>query len=98
MPRKVIRRRVSELLNEFGLDNAADRLFRTYSSGMKKRLSIARALLHEPQVLLMDEATMQRMVSEGIVLSAQAFMSYTSFQDPRESKGSVRTRSPRGSW
>ena len=31
---------------------------------------------------LMDEATMDRMVAEGIVLSAQAFMSYTAFQDP----------------
>jgi len=57
LPRDVLRVRQRRLLAEFGLEQHADRLFRTYSSGMKKRLSLARALLHDPQVLLMDEAT-----------------------------------------
>jgi ABC-2 type transport system ATP-binding protein len=57
MPRRLARARTQEMLERFGLPNQADRLFNTYSAGMKKRLSLARALLHGPTVLLMDEAT-----------------------------------------
>jgi len=51
------RRRTTELLTTFGLAHAADRRYLSYSTGMKKRLALARALLHDPQVLLLDEAT-----------------------------------------
>lgn len=57
LPRRQARERSQELLDRFGLGDPADRLFHTYSAGMKKRLGIARALLHRPMLLLMDEPT-----------------------------------------
>jgi ABC-2 type transport system ATP-binding protein len=55
--RRAARERASTLLAAVGLDSAAGRPVSTYSHGMQKRLSFARALLHEPAVLLVDEAT-----------------------------------------
>jgi ABC-2 type transport system ATP-binding protein len=49
--------RVDELLGQFGLADAAGRLVRTYSGGMQRRLDIAMALVHRPQVLFLDEPT-----------------------------------------
>jgi len=49
--------RVTELLEQFGLSEAGGRLVRTYSGGMQRRLDIAMALVHRPQVLFLDEPT-----------------------------------------
>jgi sodium transport system ATP-binding protein len=49
--------RVSTLAGQFGLGETLDRQVRTLSSGTVQRLSLARALIHQPSVLLLDEPT-----------------------------------------
>ncbi|MBA2239835.1 MAG: ABC transporter ATP-binding protein [Solirubrobacterales bacterium] len=51
------RERADELLSEFGLRDAADRPCGGYSAGMRARLSLGRALISRPAVLLLDEPT-----------------------------------------
>ena len=51
------RARAEELLELLGLTEAADRRTKTYSGGMKRRLDLASALVHSPQVLFLDEPT-----------------------------------------
>jgi ABC-2 type transport system ATP-binding protein len=51
------RARAEELLELLGLIDAADRRTKTYSGGMKRRLDLASALVHSPEVLFLDEPT-----------------------------------------
>jgi daunorubicin resistance ABC transporter ATP-binding subunit len=52
-----IKARTGALLERFDLVHAGDRLVRTYSGGMRRRLDLAAALVHEPPVLFLDEPT-----------------------------------------
>jgi ABC-2 type transport system ATP-binding protein len=57
LPRSVAGQRADELLERFGLADAADRTAKTYSGGMRRRLDLAAALVHRPPVLFLDEPT-----------------------------------------
>ncbi|MBI3763554.1 MAG: ABC transporter ATP-binding protein [Chloroflexi bacterium] len=51
------RRRAGELFDFFDLARAADAPFQSYSTGMRQKLNVARALLHDPPVIFLDEPT-----------------------------------------
>jgi ABC-2 type transport system ATP-binding protein len=51
------RSRATELLEQFGLSDAADRTAKTYSGGMQRRLDLAASLVGQPKVLFLDEPT-----------------------------------------
>ena len=57
IPQAQIKNRASELLERVGLTAAADRRVGTYSGGMRRRLDLALALIHQPTVLFLDEPT-----------------------------------------
>ncbi len=46
-----------QLLDQFGLEDAAKKPFKAYSKGMKRKLTIAAGIIHEPEILFLDEPT-----------------------------------------
>lgn len=58
MPPAISKRRIAELLEMVGLTDRANERVEGYSRGMKQRLHIARGLIHDPEVLFLDEPTM----------------------------------------
>jgi len=58
VPREKAVRKIWELLSMMGLEEAAHRKVETYSGGMRRRLELASALVHDPQLLLLDEPTL----------------------------------------
>lgn len=57
LPQEEIKARINDLLSEFGLEKQANDKVGTYSKGMKQSLALARALIHKPKVLFLDEPT-----------------------------------------
>ncbi|HBS93804.1 MAG TPA: ABC transporter, partial [Firmicutes bacterium] len=57
IPREISRQRAQQLLAMFDLENRADELLEGYSHGMRQKVILAAALIHQPRVLLMDEPT-----------------------------------------
>jgi ABC-2 type transport system ATP-binding protein len=57
VPKADVRWRIHDLLAEFDLADRAKEKVGNYSKGMKQRLALARALLHTPELLFLDEAT-----------------------------------------
>ncbi|MBW0104647.1 ATP-binding cassette domain-containing protein [Pseudonocardia sp. KRD291] len=57
LPRRTARARADELIDRFGLRDAAKRRVRTYSGGMRRRLDLAASLIGRPDVLFLDEPT-----------------------------------------
>jgi len=58
MPREIRRQRIEEVLKLVDLEKRADDLIRTYSGGMRRRLELARGMMHSPTVLFLDEPTL----------------------------------------
>ena len=54
---RAARERTAELLERFDITGAANRLVRTYSGGMRRRLDLALSFVHSPEVLFLDEPT-----------------------------------------
>ena len=57
LPRAIARKRAEDLLQRLGLADAADRLVKTYSGGMRRRVDLAASLIAAPPVLFLDEPT-----------------------------------------
>ena len=58
IPRKIREKRISEVLQLVGLEDRKDNQVKKYSGGMRRRLEIARGLLHHPKVFFLDEPTL----------------------------------------
>jgi ABC-2 type transport system ATP-binding protein len=58
VPKKDAKERIDNLLGLVKLEDSADRMVKTYSGGMRKRLELAEGLIHRPKILFLDEPTL----------------------------------------
>ncbi len=68
MPASALERKIGALLELFGLSHAADQELGTFSKGMKQKVMIVAALLHDPEVLILDEPDSGLDVTSTLVL------------------------------
>ncbi|RLE72054.1 MAG: ABC transporter ATP-binding protein, partial [Thermoprotei archaeon] len=66
VPKEVAEKRIRTLLRFLELEDAADKLVMEYSTGMKIKLMLIRALLHNPEILILDEPTLGLDVESAI--------------------------------
>lgn len=57
LPHDILQQRIREIITRFHLESVCDRPIRTYSGGMRRRLDLATALVHDPAVIVLDEPT-----------------------------------------
>ncbi len=57
MDKSLREERATQLLEQFGLEEAASKSFKSYSKGMKRKLTIAAGIIHQPEILFLDEPT-----------------------------------------
>ncbi|MDO9096558.1 MAG: ATP-binding cassette domain-containing protein [Candidatus Methanoperedens sp.] len=58
VPRDIRKQRIDEVLSIVNLEKRADDLVNTYSGGMRRRLELARGIMHHPKILFLDEPTL----------------------------------------
>jgi ABC-2 type transport system ATP-binding protein len=58
VPREIRKQRIDEVLSIVNLETRADDLINTYSGGMRRRLELARGIMHHPKILFLDEPTL----------------------------------------
>ena len=58
VPRSIRKQRIDEVLSIVNLEKRADDLVNTYSGGMRRRLELARGIMHHPKILFLDEPTL----------------------------------------
>lgn len=58
VPREIRKQRIDEVLSIVNLEARADDLVNTYSGGMRRRLELARGIMHHPKILFLDEPTL----------------------------------------
>ena len=82
LPKEIRKKRMNEVLNFMGLLGAQNQLVNQYSGGMIRRLEIAQALVHNPQLLFLDEPTV------GLDPSARSIL-WEHIQEWRNTKGTI---------
>jgi ABC-2 type transport system ATP-binding protein len=68
LPKKIIGDRIEQLIDVLGLEEYANKKTGTYSGGIRKRLDLAAGLLHQPEVLVLDEPTVGLDIESRLVV------------------------------